>query len=160
MVENELTRALMTCIESAVQDYRLPVKSGELKAPKVLNGYLPPKRTNRDEDDFPFIIVRTESGVCDQDSTRTEVSIIIGCYSQEIIGHEYCINVMTRIKNAFMSLPNCTLAKRYILDFPIKWAMAPDQPYPQWQLDMQTTWIYKAPIAECGYSDPNEEEFR
>jgi hypothetical protein len=160
MVENELVKALMECIEEAVKDYRLPVKNGVERAPRVINGYLPPKRTKRDEDDFPFIVVRAEGGTCNSESTETQVSIIIGCYSQEVVGHEYCINVMTRIKEAITSLPNGTLAKRYVLEYPITWDMVADQPYPQWQLDMSTKWLFQTPIAQFGYLDPNEEEVK
>ena len=48
MVENELTRAIRELVSEAVKNFALPTKpergfaEGELRAPKVVNGYLPP----------------------------------------------------------------------------------------------------------------------
>lgn len=158
MVVNELTRALREFIAEAVKEYLLPTKNGDAKAPTVVNGYLPPKRTNRDVDDFPFIVVRADAGSTDADNSLIDVSIIIGCYSQEFDGHEYCINVMSRINKALTSMTNGTLNDRYMLQYPLVWQMVEDQPYPQWQLDMSTKWLYKASTVNFGYLDPNEKE--
>lgn len=147
MIENLLTKALREKIADVVKDYRLPVKNGEMRCPTVFNGYLPPKRSNT-QDDFPFVVVRADSGKSEREQTELSVSIIIGCYTDEFDGHEYCINVMTRIKNALLSMPNETLDNRFVLQYPIEWNLLSEQPYPQWQLDMSTKWIYRTPEAE------------
>ena len=110
MVENKLTRAIRELVAAAVKNFALPTKpergfaEGELRAPQVVNGYLPPKRTGQ-KDDFPFVLVRADEGATDQDSTEVKVSIIVGTYSEEYDGHEYCLNVMARIRTALCSLP-------------------------------------------------------
>lgn len=148
MVENELTRAIRELVAEAVKNFSLPTKpergsaEGDLRAPQVVNGYLPPKRTGQ-RDDFPFVLVRADEGATDQDSTEVRVSIIVGTYSEEYDGHEYCLNVMSRIRTALCSLPGMTLANRYRLKHPIKWSTYAEQPYPYWQLDMQTTWYIR-----------------
>ena len=109
-----------------------------------MNGYLPPKRQGS-KDDFPFVLVRADEGSTDQDSTEVRVSIIVGTYSEEYDGHEYCMNVMSRIRTALCSLPGMVLANRYRLKHPIKWSTYAEQPYPYWQLDMQTTWDIRTP---------------
>lgn len=150
MVENELTRAIRELVAEAVKNFSLPTKpergsaEGDLRAPQVVNGYLPPKRTGQ-RDDFPFVLVRADEGATDQDSTEVRVSIIVGTYSEEYDGHEYCLNVMSRIRTALCSLPGMTLANRYRLKHPIKWSTYAEQPYPYWQLDMQTTWYIRTP---------------
>ena len=144
MIENLLTEALCKKIEEAVKEFRLPVQNGEMRAPKIINGYLPPKRS-RVDDDFPYVVVRAESGVCDRGESSVTVALLIGCYSKDDDGHEYCLNVMSRIRTALMSLENETLDKKYILQLPIKWDLAPVQPVDQWQLDMVTTWVNKTP---------------
>lgn len=149
MVENELAKALRAFIADAVKDYRLPVKTGEMRAPTVVNGFLPPKRSNAEED-FPFVLVRLEKGVTDLEETAVTVAIIIGCYTTEFDGHEYCINVMERIKQALCSMPYGTLANKYILRYPVKWELPDEQPYPQWQIGMTTEWAYRAPEVEFG----------
>lgn len=150
MVENELTRAIRELVSEAVKNFALPTKpergfaEGELRAPKVVNGYLPPKRSGQD-DDFPFVLVRADEGATEQDSTEVRVSIIVGTYSEEYDGHEYCLNVMSRIRTALCSLPGMVLANRYRLKHPIKWSTYAEQPYPYWQLDMQTMWDIRTP---------------
>lgn len=144
MTENELSKALRVLIEKEVSEYRLPVKNGEPRSPRVLNGYLPPKRSGTD-DDFPFVIVRPDSGETEADQVKVTVDVIIGCYTEEFDGHEYCLNVMQRIRTALMSLPNGILDSRYVLEFPIKWSNFAEQPYPFWQFDMETKWVYTPP---------------
>lgn len=152
MVENELTRAIRSFIDDVVKNYVLPTKSGETRSPKVINGYLPPKRTGV-ADDFPFVLVRADEGTSDQEATEVKVSIIIGTYSADYDGHEYCLNILARIRTALASMPGLLLAKRYQLRLPITWSTYAEQPYPQWQLDMTTTWLIRTP--EPG----NEEDF-
>ena len=64
MIESNLAIALGVFVEDSLKELRLKTKKGELRAPQVVDGYLPPKRT-LDDDDFPFVIVRAE------DSRRT-----------------------------------------------------------------------------------------
>jgi hypothetical protein len=149
MVENELAMALRDFIRETVGEYRLPVKNGEMRAPTVVNGFLPPKRSNA-EDDFPFVLVRLEKGQTTLEETTCTAVIIIGCYTTEFDGHEYCINVMERIKQALCSLPFGTLAERYQLRYPVKWELPDEQPYPQWQVGMTTEWAMQAPVVEFG----------
>lgn len=144
MTDIELAEALRAAIAEAVKDLMLPVKNGEPRPPQVINGYLPPKRSNT-ADDYPFVIVRLENGTNDREETETSVTFIIGCYSEEFDGHEHCINVMSRIKNFLFSMPNNILADRYVLQFPMSWELVSDQPYPQWRLDMSTKWRYNTP---------------
>jgi hypothetical protein len=144
MVENLLSEALRNLISDAVKDFRLPSKEGDIKAPKIVDGFLPLKRGNND-DDFPFVLVRIEGGKTEQESTNVEVSVIVGCYAETFDGHAYCLNVMSRIRNALMNLPGWILDNKYVLSFPIEYNVIPDQPYPYWQLDITTHWEVKTP---------------
>ena len=145
MVENLLTKALREKVEEAVKDYRLPVKNGVPRAPNVLNGELPPKRSNVN-DDFPFVVVRAVSGSVNENSTEFTIDIIIGCYTEEYDGHEYCLNVASRIRNALTTMKDARLEDKYILQFPINWDNLPAHPYPQWQITMTTKWIYRTTV--------------
>jgi hypothetical protein len=145
MVTNFLTKALRELCEQAVKDFRLPTKDGKtLRAPQIVNGFLPPKRST-DLDDFPFVLVRPEQCTTERESEEVRVNIIVGCYSQEYDGFEYGVNVVERIKEKICTLPAETLAKRYQMRYPIKWTMVPEQPWPQWQIDMETIWIFNSP---------------
>ena len=158
MVELELCRALRAFIENAVKDLVLPVKgSEEGRTPTVFNGYLPAKKPGeRGEDEkkyFPFIVVRPDEGESDQETSSVKISIIFGAYSSDDCGHEQCFNMMTRVRNALMSMPFLTLDGRYQLRDEISWRNYPDQPWPYWQLDMTTNWIFNSPQPVSGVED-------
>ena len=144
MVENLLTEALRNLIAEAVKDYRLPVKNGEPRAPQIFNGELPKKRSNT-LDDYPFVAVRANNGKINRDSTEFEIDIFIGCFSEENDGHEYCLNIASRIRNALTMMKDGILAEKYTLQYPITWDNIPEHPYPQWQIYMTTKWIYRTP---------------
>ena len=144
MIENKLSEALRKFIGEDLKDYVLPVKTGEARTPYIVNGYLPPKRSTA-SDDFPFVLVRPDHGTSDMGQTEVTVSIIIGCYSEDYDGYEYCLNIMTRIRQALATMENQTLDERYQLQWPITWENPTDQPWPQWQLEMTTKWVFNTP---------------
>lgn len=145
MLETELVLALGVFIENALKDLRLPTKAdGEPRAPKVVDGYLPPKRSTADGD-FPCVVVRAEEGTSEQGQTTVTVSLIICCYTTETDGYAHCLEVMQRIRLALCQMENQTLDNRYQLGFPITWNNVPDHPYPQWQIDMTTKWTFNTP---------------
>lgn len=154
MIEIELAKALRKKLEEILVNFRMPTDNPEFpdRPPKVINGYLPPKRSSTDPD-FPFVIVRPSTGRSTNESTsRVVVKLIIGCFSEEFDGHEYALNVMTRIRTGLLEMTHYTLEKRYRLEFPITWELFDDQPYPQWQLDMTTEWTVATP-QEMGDED-------
>lgn len=144
MIETDLMIALGVFVEKALKDLRLKTKKGELRAPLVVDGYLPPKRT-LDDDDFPFVIVRAEDGASERGRTEVTVSLIIGCHTTETDGYAHCIEIMQRIRQALCQMPGQVLAKRFQLEFPVSWRNFPEQPYPQWQLEMTTKWVFNTP---------------
>lgn len=168
MTENGLTQALCDFLAEIFTGnaYAMPTQSGELRAPKIVAGYLPPKRNPGSDDDFPFILVRPDSGQTQMDETTCTVSIIIGAYDDGVIereagkkpviearGYEWCLNVMERIKQKLIEMPNATLANRYQMRFPVRWNLYAEQPYPYWQLDMTTEWAYNSPAVTFGVDD-------
>ena len=145
MIETNLALALGELIEEALQEYRLPTKTKDrLRAPVIFDGYLPPKRA-LEEGDFPFVIVRAEAGVSDRGKTEVTVAFIIGCYSTETDGYTYCMQIMEQIRRMICALPAQTLSQKYQLEFPITWTNVPNQPYPRWQLEMTTKWVFNTP---------------
>lgn len=168
MVEIELCRALRAFIEDAVKDLVLPCAiEGDKepdhdyeasRVPTVFNGYLPPKRRT-DKKDFPFIVVRPDQGESDRDSTRVTVSIIFGAYSETSDGYEHCLNMLSRVRGALMSMPTLTLAGKYQLREEISWSNFAEQPWPYWQIDMKTEWLFQSvqPMPEMEDSQWDEK---
>lgn len=152
MNEVELTRAIRELVENAVKDYILPSKAqNNGRGVDVINSYLPPKRSGvKDEDEPPFVVVKLENSECAADKTTAEVTITAGCYTTEYDGHEYCLNIVSRIRNAICSLPFGTLANRYQLEYPLNISLPDEQPYPYWQADITTRWVYNTPQPEFG----------
>lgn len=145
MLETKLALALDAFIEDALKDTLFPTKTKDVfRAPTVFDGYLPPKRTLPD-DDFPFVVVRAEEGTSDRGQTTVTVSLIIGCYTTETDGYSHCLEIMQKIRLALCQMENQTLESRYQLDFPISWSNIPEQPYPQWQIQMTTKWTFNTP---------------
>ena len=149
MNEIELCRALRDFITQVFSQIDLPAKSQEkeefskCRPPSVINGYLPPKRSTSEED-FPFILVRPESAESDNTSTEVTVSIIFGCYSKEFDGYENCLNAMSILRDALLSLPDLTIEKKFQLRDQIQWKGYAEQPYPFWQVDMTTHWLFRS----------------
>lgn len=149
MVENELARDLRAYLADRLSSFTLPaqVVKGQpekRRTPQIVNGYLPPKRANA-SDDFPFVIVRAESGKSDQSSTSVDVVILVGCYTEAFDGHEDCINVMAKIRQALFDLRCGTLSRRYQFNGDLSWNLSPEQPWPYWELQISTSWTLIAP---------------
>ena len=138
-----LLEALKEKITDTVKDFRLPVKNGENRAPKVFINDLPPTPPGGTMfDNFPFVIVRANNGKANrfEAGAETTVVIIIGAYSDEFDADTYCINVMERIQQALFTLPDDTLAETYIMQENIDWTLHNEDYSPQCQIDMYTTW--------------------
>ncbi len=144
MIESNLSRALCEFVEGVTKDFRLETKNGELKAPQIVEGYLPPKRSNNDED-FPFIVVRFEDSKSELGQTAVSMSIVIGCYTQAMDGYLYCLSVYEAIRRALCEMPFQTLDERYQLGFPIECKNTGDHAWPYWQLEMTTNWVLTTP---------------
>ena len=147
MIVSNLAKALRELTADVLKDLRLPVKNGEPRSPNIFNCYLPPKRSESD-DDFPFVTVALDSGEIDTSYSAINVSFIIGCYTREYDGHEYCLTVFERLTRSLCGLPGGLLKGRYILHYPLKWELLQEQPYPQWQMRIETEWSYEAPQRE------------
>lgn len=89
------------------------------------------------------VVTDTNSGITREEAKKLGVYLLPMPFIVD--GHEYCLNVMARIRTALCSLPGMVLANRYRLQHPIKWSTYAEQPYPYWQLDMQTTWDIRTP---------------
>ena len=145
MLESNLSKALCAFVSEATQDFRLETKNGELKAPQIIEGYLPPKRAKNDDDDVPFVIVRFDDSTSELGQTAVTMSIVIGCYTLETDGYLYCLQVFECLRRALCEMPHQTLDERYQLAFPIECKNIDEHPYPYWQLEMTTHWVFNTP---------------
>lgn len=152
----DLCREIRAHVTDAVKNMRLKHPSGEDRAPVVVNGFLPPKKRERDsEDDAPFIIVRPVEGSDADNGGMASVAIIFATYSAEDVdGIDEVLQVLWRVRNSL--LEKRMLANRYELRLPLDWRVYEEQPHPYWYAAMVTRWVVAQPerIMEVGvYGD-------
>lgn len=141
-----LCEALRDRISEALKNTLLEMeaKKGGLRVPQVVNGFLPPKRSQV-EPDHPFVIVRPKDGQINAAmEQRVRLQLIIGTHSEASDGHEFGLMVLQRIIASITERP--VLADRFALQLPLTWELFEEQPYPFWQLVAETDWTIAAPV--------------
>lgn len=140
-----LLEELKLFLEGVVADYSLETNKGQLKAPQVIEGWLPPKESN-DIPDVPYVILRMTDGEDNSDIARTNVKILIGTYSEEVDGWKDAVNVLLRIRQQLLTVR--TLGKKFRMELPLKWKLFEEQPYPIWIGEITTIWAVALPIEQ------------
>ena len=87
-------------------------------------------------------------------SSIVKVRIIVGTYSKADEGIIDCINIMQRIKDKLMA--QGTLDKRYRIEYPYKWVVPDEQPYPYWQIEGELSIVVPQVV---GIIDKSDEYF-
>ncbi len=135
---------LKVFIEEIVKNYWLETKNDTSKAPQVITGYLPPKKSTPDPD-YPFVIVRLSKGKDQQGSGGAVVRIIIGTYSEDSQnGWRDVANIIDRIWNELMKKQ--VIGKKFKIEYPLDWDIPEEQPYPYWIGVMDTNWTVPHPV--------------
>lgn len=149
MTEILLSRALCDLIGEAIKDLSLPCPGGGVTVPRVFNGFV--KFPQQESDGFPFVLVRPISSASDENSTSVEVGISVCAYYElnddgdYVDGYEEAMNVASRVRQALFDLPGGCLDDRYVLSLPIRIVIGEEQAHPYWQVDMTTSWSFRAP---------------
>lgn len=129
-------------------------------------GFLPPKRSERGQpvdtqgQDFPFVVIRpmaAEDNAQDAAARPEEqVRIICGAYVDPKTmtirdGVLEIVRMVTKTRQALLSIPNYVLADRYELQLPVKTAFGIDsdgnQPHPYYYGEITTGW-YTPPVTK------------
>lgn len=140
-----LVEELCAFLETVLNEFVLETGKGPDKAPRVVEGWLPPKGSS-DEPDFPYVIVRLCEGEDNDERGRVTIKIIVGTYSEEIEGWKDAGNIIMRIRNTL--LITRTLNNRYRLELPLNWKLFEEQPYPEWIGEITTSWTIALPIEQ------------
>lgn len=151
MREYELREALKARIEEALKDLQLESADHKPKKPHVVKGwYLPEEQNAFSGDDVqeiaPFVIVRTTKGqenARDQFQVETEVIVQIFNDSSDFTGDTECLLAMNRIRDNILDKP--TLDKMFIYDGGFKWQLNPEQPFPNWEIQITMNWLIPNP---------------
>jgi len=131
---------------SPIMNMDLATKKDEDRAPQIIAGYLPPKKSVPDPD-FPFVIVRLESFEDKLDGATANVSMIVGTYSEDAQdGWRDVANIATRIWSELFR--KRVVADKYRIEYPCKFTLMDEQPFPQWVGMLSTMWTIAHPIEE------------
>jgi len=141
-----LVDEIKSFIEEVVKNYWLETNKDTNKAPQVVTGYLPPKKSTPDPD-YPFVIVRLVEGSDSQDGATVTVKIIVGTYSEDVQnGWRDVASIIQRIWTELFK--KRIIAQKYRVEYPMKFEMSEEQPFPEWVGIMTTTWTVAHPVFE------------
>lgn len=139
-----LSEALAERVEEAVESLRLETDKKAFRAPQIIRGFAPAKRSHQ-EAEPPTIIVYPVDGRIENDGTyRVKAGISAVIYGEDFSDSDWLLVIIHRVIQSFQERP--VLAKRYILEYPLAWDINFDQAYPFWQLEMITEWTIPAPV--------------
>lgn len=136
--------------EQATKDLRLETKAGELRAPMIIPGWLDadePKAGKPPDDEdkqVPFVLVRLIIGEEAEQTGSADVKFIIMTHSKSGQGWRDPLIIIERLRQAF--LKSRPLARKFNLQFPIKYEMPEDLPWPYFVGRMVTSWEIARPI--------------
>ena len=115
----------------ATKTLQLPTKSGIYTAPKVVQGYLPPKNPKLDLKDIPCVIVRLLGDESTDDDTTAQIKIICIAYSEDDEkGWREILTIMDPIKTYLLEHRN--IGDCYRVALPIKREIQEEQGPPEW----------------------------
>lgn len=113
----------------------------------IFKGCLPPKR-ERENDDYPFVLVVPAEGTIDRDFAHATVNIYCGSWHDGCDGYAEVLNIVQRLLIALSQIESC-LDNRYNLEFGFKWffpdASAQAGAPKMWQAMITTNWNYHTP---------------
>lgn len=121
-------------------------KSGQPRAPQLLDGWVPPKLP--DLEAFPFLIVRPLGGDdgeqgADQKST-VDVDLVLGVYGDENDSWLDLMNLIDAIRDDLLTVPTID-GTLFEATGPHKWEQEQQQPRPQWLAVYHTKWTIPRP---------------
>lgn len=109
-----------------------PAEPPEGESPEYLEEGLGATDPVKEEDPYPYAIVRIEDGKIEtiDGNQAVTVLIILGAYndSLENQGHKDILNMIQRIYERFAK--NAILAQKYELIHPISWSLQEEESYP------------------------------
>ncbi|UHA74465.1 hypothetical protein [Paenibacillus sp. 481] len=132
-------------LEVETEKVRLRDSANKLVPPRIHIWDLPPKTApnqqnppKSQESDFPFIIVRADEGVDEENESTVQVKLFFGTVSRDEEGVIDVVNLIEGIRQTV--LKSRILGGKLRLKFPLKVKVYEDQPNPHWVAEMTTLW--------------------
>lgn len=146
---NGLCDAIREFLAEELKNVQLPSEGrGERVSPRIIDTYLPPKRSNGSsvDDQFPWVIVRPSEGeVSVYTQNEIKVRIIVGVRDIAPNSHRWAFLLLDLIQHSFLraAYVGAYSFKR------LKWTNFDDQQDPFYELYIDTWW--DAPLVQGGF---------
>ena len=146
MTARELQDDLVEDLRHAFPTRRYKDPSGEYVPLNVFSQQLPKREHGSDEDPFPYIIVRLDSGdiASQTDAHKVDVILVVGIFDDDLDnqGHKRVLEVMEGIQARYEEEP--VLNGKYRMEDPFSWALQDEESYPYYYGAAQMTWSARA----------------
>lgn len=147
MIDPLLLDSLVDFFTKVFKGYVVEDELGNQWSMTVVQGFLPPKRTNPTEDYEKYaVMIRYDDGEADwfggedQSKSINRIKICVRTWSDDVqLGPQNTINLMAMIQRKIYEHP--ILARKYRAIFPLKWKAPDGQSYPIWQGEMTIPYI-------------------
>ena len=147
MTARELQKDLAADLLRIFKDRRYLNPDGERVQLQTFEQNLPKREHGDDEDPFPYIIVRLDSGGVNSqlEAHKIEVILVIGVFddSLENKGHEAVLEILEVIQEHYEGQPG--LNGKFRMEDPFTWALQDEESYPYYYGAAQMTWSASAP---------------
>ncbi len=146
MTTTELMRNLKEYLAEVVADYQSQQRDQEV--PVVVYEGFPPIRTSAEEKaSFIYCLALGWKDAADDSMSESSVEIGFSIYDDDPQeGWRSLFNIMEHVRQAL--LKQRIIAQRNMLVLPVKGEILEEQPYPQWQGKITTTYTIGQPVQE------------
>ena len=124
--------ALVADMEELFKDRLYKTPGGETAPVSVFAQNLPKRKSEDDEDPFPYIIVRLAEGDIENQTAAHKINVIllVGIFDDDLAnqGHRQVLEMLELIQLRFEETP--LLAKYYTINDPFEWALQDEESYP------------------------------
>lgn len=132
MNARQLQDALVADLQELFKDRRYETPAGGTAALSVFPQNLPKRESENDDDPFPYIIARIDSGGVETqtDPHKVAVLLLVGIYDDDAAnqGHRAVLEIMEVIQQHFEETP--LLDRQFTFVDPFNWALQDEESYP------------------------------
>ncbi len=149
MTARDLQDYIVEDLQKVFRRDHFKTPDGKMAAPRVYAQYLPKKETNDEDDPFPYIIVRLDSGSIEKqtDPHKIAVILLVGIFDDNLDnqGHRSVLEIIERIQFHYEETP---ALKEFVFIDPFNWALQDEESYPYYFGAVNLTFQGPAPRAK------------
>jgi hypothetical protein len=104
--------------------------------------FLPARKNQKDTDHYPYVVVKLVEGADPDElgANTCKVIFICGVYdkAEDYQGYRDSITIMQKLYTHLMR--NRVFGNKYMVEYPIEWALGEDDRFPYFHTGLETTW--------------------